>query len=1096
MNKKIAEKIISSLFILFAFIACSNSLDDDGRNEEDGKCSVCVNTGFPVRSAFPSDLSDDTVYGLVISYASSSGKTKYLTQTSVSDSLGFISVETSDTSGIRFVFCTPTEDAKYTLTLYAFPSGTEDLNTAKKADAFACGSSDPISLSAGQTSYSQNITIKLYIIEESSGKGSVSLNVLLDSVPTIKSCNLIVTKGDVGDSTGNNYGFMAISIFTTLSINANDIPSGAYRLVMKFYDENNQEIEVNSSVHEICVYSGLVTDTWYISGKKLGKTLSLERYDFSELYVKGENATSGTDGKLSFYTTEIHKAGVPTASDSTGTGAMSYPFETLNAALKKIKTNSAEGAATKDFTIYVDGTVLHNEIKTVTIDSSTHSCLVDSCVETETNARNIKITTVPLSTCKAVITKGSAVTVPSDTTLYGIAIDEYAKLTIENISIPDGLISYADENHKLYMKDCDVGETLCVMGSSATFENVTFDKVIVKGKDVTFTNCTINGAVTVCSDGVTFNNCLLKNGATVDGTDDITVTLTNSVLCSETSDKLALSFTKGNVTLQDTILMGGISCGEGSSSSSSESNCVLNLNGTTHGKAWNSMESYTAANITSVSSFDNAVIPISMYSGSIQNTNLTTDRKLFSVSLYQSNFNIGRNLIKVTGSANWYYFTSHYDVSYMPAIDGTTWPALCLMPITNDSAEGFTYGAIQYAGVVTNATYSGNPAYKIAFAYFNSSTSEKVLPGVLTEGSLQNVAVKLSITNTDGTALESSVSQELKSVTIYQNNSNVASLTLSSSDGEKYASLPTWLPAGDYKIMASVQVAGLSCNTETSLYIQNKQKGFVKIPGVTISGTESWTPTSSIFITERSLTINPFYMCDHEVTQDEFETVMGALPQAYTTAANANYTMSQTDGNAGNNPVNMVNWYHAVVYCNKLSINEGLDPCYSAENITNLSDYEYSRVPTTTDEKWNAIKCDLTKNGYRLPTEAEWEWAARGGGEGTIYAGSNTIGDVAWYESNAESKTHEVKQKQANAYGLYDMSGNVWEWCYDWYNTTISKNTPATGATTSSSSPVQRVLRGGGLSHEPANASVSNRGSSTPFFCGKDRGFRVVRNVN
>lgn len=131
---------------------------------------------------------------------------------------------------------------------------------------------------------------------------------------------------------------------------------------------------------------------------------------------------------------------------------------------------------------------------------------------------------------------------------------------------------------------------------------------------------------------------------------------------------------------------------------------------------------------------------------------------------------------------------------------------------------------------------------------------------------------------------------------------------------------------------------------------------------------------------------------------------------------------------------------------------------------------------------------------YRLPTEAEWEYAARGGSKsrGYQYAGSDTIGYVAWYRSNSDSKTHAVGQKQSNELGLYDMSGNVWEWCSDRYDSDYYKNSPSQNPKGPSKGSY-RVIRGGSWLSAPRNCRVARRDYYTPTFRDSGIGFRLVR---
>lgn len=169
-------------------------------------------------------------------------------------------------------------------------------------------------------------------------------------------------------------------------------------------------------------------------------------------------------------------------------------------------------------------------------------------------------------------------------------------------------------------------------------------------------------------------------------------------------------------------------------------------------------------------------------------------------------------------------------------------------------------------------------------------------------------------------------------------------------------------------------------------------------------------------------------------------------------------------------PVNKVNWYDAVEYCNWLSRATGLDEVYTVHK--NKKDPE--NLNKEDNIKW-LVTADFKANGYRLPTEVEWEFAARGGNQsrGFKYAGSNRLDEVGWYRSNSNSKTHPVAEKQANEIGLYDMSGNVWEWCWNWYASDFPLKTeddlfgPESGK--------YRVLRGGSWYDDVINCRVSFR---------------------
>ena len=187
------------------------------------------------------------------------------------------------------------------------------------------------------------------------------------------------------------------------------------------------------------------------------------------------------------------------------------------------------------------------------------------------------------------------------------------------------------------------------------------------------------------------------------------------------------------------------------------------------------------------------------------------------------------------------------------------------------------------------------------------------------------------------------------------------------------------------------------------------------------------------------VTLGTFYLAQTEVTQAQWRAVMGNNPSNFT--------------NCDACPVEQVSWEDIQVFLTKLNNRSG-------------------------------------GARYRLPTESEWEYAARGGqsSRGYTYAGGNNIDNMAWYGSNSSNKPHPVKGKSANELGLYDMSGNVWEWCSDWYgdyppSAKVDPRGPASGS--------YRVLRGGGCGSSVGNCRVSDRDGRTPGSRGPGYGFRL-----
>ena len=272
--------------------------------------------------------------------------------------------------------------------------------------------------------------------------------------------------------------------------------------------------------------------------------------------------------------------------------------------------------------------------------------------------------------------------------------------------------------------------------------------------------------------------------------------------------------------------------------------------------------------------------------------------------------------------------------------------------------------------------------------------------------------------------------------------------------------------------------------------VKEKQEENTKLKSKFVNAPQSTTPINMVIVESGSfqmgdtkfygpvhkIFVDTFFIGTTEVTQEQWKSIMGDNPSF----------------NKGDNlPVEQVSWYDCIEFCNKLSAMEGLENCYTIDKSKRDST-SFSRYDTL---KWT-VKCNFNVIGYRLPTEAEWEYACTGGknGKNTFHSGDDDDEKVAWGFFNSNDQSKPVGQLKPNEIGIYDMSGNVNEWCWDWFGKIFYTDSPEKNPIGPQNGD-RRIYRGENYGDRYVESSCKKRNFTAANYKKNNIGFRVVRST-